>query len=147
MSREGKPRWLDTLERSGLSVMEDPPSKYAPAVSDAIHAVTGVEVKPTARIFASDPRAVEELDESWHQCARAGSLYSGEGEFLILPPVPGGSRVGWLKAGDPVGERLPSRIATATGSPEFIAASLNGCHVCAVSVEGDEYWVVQHDFT
>ncbi|MBP0458613.1 hypothetical protein [Streptomyces montanisoli] len=147
MTIDEKPRWLDALERSGLSVLQGPPPEEAPQVSDAIHAVAGWEVQPAAEISASDPRAAEELDEKWHERARACSLYDGQGVFLILPPVSGGSRTGWVKVSDPVGERLPSRIAAATGSPEFIAASLNGCHLCAVSVEDDEYWVVQHDFT
>jgi hypothetical protein len=144
---EDNPRWLDVLERSGLTVLEGPPPKDAPEVSAAIHAVAGFEVEPTAAIPASDPGATEELDKKWHQFARSGSLYDNQGQFLILPPASGGSLIGWVKVGDPVGERLPSRIATATGSPEFVAASLNGLHLCAVSVEDDEYWVVQHNFT
>jgi hypothetical protein len=45
------------------------------------------------------------------------------------------------------GEDLPSRIAAVTGSPEFLAVSMDGHHLCAASAEEDDYWVVQHEFS
>ncbi|MFF2131996.1 hypothetical protein ACFVW1_42950 [Streptomyces olivochromogenes] len=48
---------------------------------------------------------------------------------------------------DPVGEHLPSRIAAVTGSPEFLAVSMDGHHLCAASAEEDDSAVVQHEFS
>ncbi|MFD9505878.1 PH domain-containing protein [Streptomyces mirabilis] len=48
---------------------------------------------------------------------------------------------------DPVGEHLPSRSAAVTDSPEFLAVSMDGHHLCAASAEEDDYWVVQHEFS
>ncbi|OOV24889.1 hypothetical protein SM007_27840 [Streptomyces avermitilis] len=142
----GRPEWLDVLERCGLRVLDNTVPQGAPAVRTAIYAVTGFEVEPVAVIPASSPRATDELDEKWHHCASASSLYGDKGEFLILPPVPGGSEIGWVGVTDPIGGHLPSRIAAVTGSPEFLAVSVDGRHLCAASVEEDDYWVVQHEF-
>ncbi|MEU5538261.1 hypothetical protein [Streptomyces sp. NPDC020362] len=116
-------------------------------MSAAIYAVTGFEVQPTAVVLTSSSRAADELDEKWHHYASVSSVYDSKGEFLILPPVSGGSEIGWVGVADPIGEHLPSRIAAVTGSPEFLAVSPDGRHLCAVSVEEDEYWVVQHEFS
>ncbi|MFG2598460.1 hypothetical protein [Streptomyces sp. NPDC048462] len=43
---------------------------------------------------------------------------------------------------DSVETGLPSRVASATGSPEFLALSVDGRHLCAVTSEEDEYWIV-----
>ncbi|MFE6287466.1 hypothetical protein [Streptomyces sp. NPDC057877] len=112
----------------------------------AIHAVAGFEVEPTAAVPASSPHAADELDAAWHHHAARVALYGADGEFLVLPPVPGGSEVGWVRVKDPVGRGLPSRVADVTGEPEFIAVSVDGRRLCATSVEEDDYWVVLHEF-
>ncbi|MFC9287181.1 hypothetical protein [Streptomyces sp. NPDC057052] len=112
----------------------------------AIHAVNGFEVEPVATIPATDPHAADELDKAWHHHAARASLHVENGEFLILPPMPGGSEVGWIRVKDPAGKNLPSRVSAATGSPEFVAVSVDGRHLCAVSVEEFEYWVVVRAF-
>ncbi|MET8580704.1 hypothetical protein ABZX39_07400 [Streptomyces collinus] len=109
--------------------------------------MTGIEVQPTAVVPVSSSRAGDELDEKWHQRASESSFYGNRGEFLILPPVSGGSGIGWVGVIDPIGEHLPSRIAAVTGSPEFLAISHDGRQLCAVSVEDDEYWVLLHKFS
>ncbi|WP_256925295.1 hypothetical protein [Streptomyces sp. Amel2xC10] len=139
------PEWRDTLERCGLEVTGDAPSD-APPVNSAIYAVNGIEVEPVATIPDSIPHASDKLDEAWHHHASQAALYDEKGEFLILPPGPGGSRVGWVRVKDTVGKNLPSRISGVTGSPEFIAVSIDGRHLCAASVEEYDYWVVVHEF-
>ncbi|QIY69457.1 hypothetical protein HEP84_10010 [Streptomyces sp. RLB1-33] len=116
-------------------------------MNTAIYSFTGFEAEPGAVIPASSPRAADELDEKWHQCASASALYGDKGEFPILPPLSGGSEIGWAAATDPVGEHLPSRIAAVTGSPEFLAVWMDGHHLCASSAEEDDYWVVQHELS
>ncbi|GGK90211.1 hypothetical protein [Streptomyces flaveus] len=139
------PEWLDTLGRCGLEVTGEA-APDGPPVNAAIYAVSGFEVEPVAAIPASTPNAADDLDEAWHHHASQSSLYGENGEFLILPPVPGGSEVGWVRVKDPVGKNLPSRISGVTGSPEFVAVSVDGRHLCAASVEESDYWVVVHEF-
>ncbi|MET7284782.1 hypothetical protein [Streptomyces sp. NPDC005573] len=136
----------EILERCGLRAAPVAVPQEAPSVSAAVYAVTGFEVEPTVTVPTSSPRAGEILDREWHRCAAAAPLYDEKGRFLILPPVSGGSETGWIAVTDPGGEDLPSRVAAATGSPEFIAASLDGRHLCAATVEDDDYWVVSHEF-
>lgn len=145
MNDRQEPEWLDALGRCGLEVTGKAASD-GPPVNAAIYAVSGFEVEPVTATPASSPHAADELDEAWHRHAAQVSLYGEDGEFLILPPVPGGSQVGWVRVKDPVGKNLPSRICAATGSPEFIAVSVNGRHLCATSVEESDYWVVVHEF-
>ncbi|MFC9287178.1 hypothetical protein [Streptomyces sp. NPDC057052] len=139
------PEWMDVLGRCGLEVKGEATGE-GPPVKSAVYAVNGFEVEPVATIPASTPRTAAELDEAWHHHASRVSLYGENGEFLILPPVPGGSEVGWVRVKDPIGRNLPSRIAGVTGSPEFMAASVDGRHLCAASIEEYDYWVVVHEF-
>lgn len=108
---------------------------------------TGVEVDPVATVPISSPGAAAALDEKWHLHASEISLYDDKGDFLILPPVSGGSGLGWVRVRDTVGTQLPSRIAEVTGSPEFVAVSTDGRRLCAASVEEYDYWVVLHEFS
>ncbi|MBQ0825089.1 hypothetical protein [Streptomyces tagetis] len=145
MKERQVPDWLEVLERCGLEVAGKA-EQDGPPVDSAIYAVNGFEVEPAVAIPASSPHAADELDEAWHHRASQAPLYGENGEFLILPPVSGGSEVGWVRVKDPVGRNLPSRIAGAAGSPEFVAVSPDGRHLCAASVEDDDYWVVVHEF-
>ncbi|MCH0538505.1 hypothetical protein I3F58_02805 [Streptomyces sp. MUM 203J] len=145
-TEQQRPEWRDVLERCGLHVLEST-SQDGPPVRSAIYAVTGFEVEPVASIPTSSPGAIAELDEKWHFHASRVSLYDDNGEFLVLPPVSGGSEIGWVRVRDTIGRNLPSRIAGVTGSPEFLAVSINGSHLCAASVEEYDYWVVLHEFS
>ncbi|MFJ9813697.1 hypothetical protein ACIRU3_00250 [Streptomyces sp. NPDC101151] len=143
---EDQPGWLSALERCGLQVLRATVPQDVPSVTAAVHAVTGIEVEPVAVIPESSPHATDELDRLWHHHAANCSLYGDDGEFFILPPVSGGSRVGWVRVSDSVGRNLPSRMAVVSGSPEFLAVSADGRHMCAASVEECDYWVVVHEF-
>ncbi|MFH9864296.1 hypothetical protein [Streptomyces sp. NPDC017202] len=133
------------LERCGLEVTGGAAQGGPPAIA-ALHAVNGFEVEPVAAIPATAPHAADELDQAWHHHAARASLHTQNGEFLVLPPMPGGSEVGWIRVRDPAGENLPSRVSAAAGSPEFVAVSVDGRHLCAASVEEYDYWVVVYAF-
>lgn len=140
------PAWRDVLEHCGLQVLEKAPQSGPPVLS-AIYAVNGIEVEPVATVPISSPGAVGDLDAQWHLHASNVSLYDENGEFLILPPVSRVDEIGWVRVNDTVGSNLPSRVAKVTGSPEFLAVSTDGRHLCAASVEEYDYWVVLHAFS
>lgn len=48
---------------------------------------------------------------------------------------------------DDHGGNLPSRILRGMGNQEFITMSTTGDHMCAVTEEEDEYWIIYHNFT
>ncbi|MFI0807692.1 hypothetical protein [Streptomyces echinatus] len=146
-TRQHVPEWLHVLERCGLHVVGREAIQDAPPVQTAIYAVSGFDVSPTATISAESPASIAELDRQWHHYATAVALYGDNGDFLILPPVSGASEIGWVRVNDSIGRQLPSRIAGVTGSPEFLAVSVDGRRLCAASVEEHDYWVVVHDFS
>ncbi|WP_367323546.1 hypothetical protein [Streptomyces sp. HUAS ZL42] len=137
---------VDVLERCGLQVLEQA-AQNGPPVMSAIYAVNGLEVKPVATIPTPSPDAAAELDAKWYHYASSVSLYDDNAEFLILPPGSGSSEIGWVRVRDTVGSNLPARIADVTGSPEFLAVSLDGRRLCAASEEEYDYWVVLHEFS
>jgi hypothetical protein len=152
-----RPAWRDLLERCGLHVLEDTAAHHGPPVLAAIRAVAGYEVRPAATIPLASPDAAAELDRAWHLQAADTSLHDpgadpgpaghgGAGEFLILPPDSKATDPAWVPVRDTNPGNLPSRIAEATGSPEFITVSLDGRRLCAVSEEEYDYWVVRHTF-
>ncbi|MFI7083418.1 hypothetical protein ACIBUR_07425 [Streptomyces anulatus] len=132
----------DVLHACGLQVTgaEIPPT--APSATKAIHMVAGIDVEPTVSIDAAKRDAMEQLDRRWHEKARPALTEPGSGEFFIMPPGSGGSTVGWVSVRDIAPSGLPSRIAAATGTPEFVALSADGMHLCAVTEEEYEYWII-----
>ncbi|WP_330237865.1 hypothetical protein [Streptomyces sp. NBC_00525] len=137
-----KPSWQRTLEACGLLAIRTEAPCPVPAVLTAIHAVTGIEVKPTATIAESHADVMAELDRQWLANTSKLPLVSGAGKLLIVPPGPGGSAAGWVLVKDSVRTGLPSRVAGATGSPELLALSVDGRYLCAVTSEEDEFWIV-----
>ncbi|MFJ4871271.1 hypothetical protein [Streptomyces sp. NPDC088757] len=109
--------------------------------------MAGFEVVPTRTVPQKDPDARERVDALWHEEADRMGLFDGEGEFLLLVSrLSESSTGGWLRMRDTIGTRLPSRIAAATGNQEFIAVSLDGRSMCAVSVEEYDDWIITHSF-
>ncbi|MEV4970006.1 hypothetical protein [Streptomyces scopuliridis] len=141
------PSWAETLEACDLTVLDSEIPATAPSALTAIQAVTGVNVEPTVSVQESLADAMGELDRQWHTQISRSPQTSDDDEFFILPPVKGGSKIGWVRVKDSGGSNLPSRIAAATGSPEFLTLSTDGHHLFAVTVEDDEYWIVVHKFT
>ncbi|MFF9364140.1 hypothetical protein [Streptomyces griseoluteus] len=137
--------WMAVLQRCGLQVVQDHAIDALP-INSAFYAVNGVDVEPVASVPFSSSGAMGELSRLWHTQSSVLPLCDEDGDFLIMPPGAGGSKVGWVKVKDQVGIDLPARIANVTGSPEFIAISPDGRRLCAVTVEDDEYWVVVHKF-
>ncbi len=103
--------------------------------------VAGIDVEPTLTIDAATPDALKQLDRQWHEKAWPVLAGPRSGTFLILPPGRGGAAIGWVSVRDIAPPGLPSRIAAATGTPEFVALSAEGTRLCAVTEEY-EYWIV-----
>ncbi|MFC8339840.1 hypothetical protein ACFUJX_22895 [Streptomyces rubiginosohelvolus] len=114
----------------------------APSATEAIRMVAGFDVKPTLTIVAGPPDALKQLDLQWHEKAWPGLAGPGSETFLILPPGSGGVAIGWVPVKDIAPPGLPSRIAAVTGTAEFVALSAHGTHLCAVTEEEYEYWII-----
>ncbi|MEW5659493.1 hypothetical protein ABGT92_29760 [Streptomyces cinereoruber] len=138
---------LVALGRQGVVEADGGIPETAPDSRKAFFAMAGFEVVPTRTVPQKDPDARERVDALWREEADRMGLFDGDGEFLLL-----GSRFsksptgGWSRMRDTIGTRLPSRIAAATGNQEFVAASLDGRSMCAVSVEEYDDWIITHSF-
>jgi hypothetical protein len=135
------------LGEHGIIVLDGALPSSAPPPLTAVRAVTGAYVQPTVTVPHSAPDLEEIIDRSWREQATRIGLHSDDGRFLMRLSNPSSEARGWLQVRDEVAERLPSRMASATGCREFIVVSLNGKHLCAISLEDDEDWIVTHEFT
>jgi hypothetical protein len=146
INNEGGVDWESMIEGCGLSVDGKLSGSEVIDPSRAVLAVTGGYVQPVVSVRRESATAMESLDAQWQ--AFAAPLFASPAEgFLLILGGPGSLSEGWFLVRDPIGVHLPSRIASVTGRPEFMALSRNGKNLCAVSVEDDEYWVVTHDFS
>ncbi|MES9809356.1 hypothetical protein [Streptomyces cinereoruber] len=137
---------LVALGRQGVVEADGGIPETAPDSRKAFFAMAGFEVVPTRTVPQKDPDARERVDALWHEEADRMGLFDGDGEFLLLATYAGSLARGWLRTRDTIGTRLPSRIAAATGNQEFVAASLDGRSMCAVSVEEYDDWIITHSF-
>ncbi len=137
---------LEALGRQGVVEAAGGVPETAPDPKSAFYAMVGYEVKPTRTVPRKAPDVRDRVDLVWHEEADRTGLFDEDGEFLLFFWIPGDPTGGWLRVRDPIGTRLPSRIAAATGNREFIAASLDGRHMCAVSVEEYDDWIITHSF-
>ncbi|MFJ6610785.1 hypothetical protein ACIQPT_10940 [Streptomyces sp. NPDC091289] len=130
------------LHACGLQVTDTEIPPTAPSAIKAIHMVAGIDVEPTVSIDAAKCDAMEQLELQWHEEAWPVLTAPGSGAFFILLPGSGGAAAGWIPVNNIATPGLPSRVAAATGSHEFVALSADGMNLCAVSEEEDEYWII-----
>ncbi|MEU0399243.1 hypothetical protein ABZ318_03165 [Streptomyces sp. NPDC006197] len=121
-------------------------SSVLPDVRRAHYAFAGYEVKPTATVSLARPDVAAELDRQWDSLTAAARLATPEGEFCMPAPGRGGHETGWVRVKDLVGTALPSRIQAGTGLTEFLAVSVDGRIMCAVSDEEYDKWIIVHRF-
>ncbi|MFE4591823.1 PH domain-containing protein [Streptomyces laurentii] len=146
-TQSGDSMLRDSLEAHGLKMSDTGIPDEAPYILTAIRAVTGHYVRPAVSIPRTSPTALDQIDRRWHEEAEYLRIYARDGEFLLRTSDAGSEERGWLRLRDTVRTRLPSRIKSSTGYREFIAVSLDGRSLCAVSIEEDEDWIVTHVFT
>ncbi|WP_435187541.1 hypothetical protein [Streptomyces sp. bgisy126] len=137
---------LDSLTRQGLTEGKGGIPEGTPETRKASLAVFGGNTQPTLTVSRKDPNASDQVNTLWHQEADRLKIFDQDREFLLFATYPGTLARGWIRVKDSKGARLPSRIAAATGYSDFIAVSLDGKSLCAVSYEEYEIWIVTHSF-
>ncbi|MEU3480427.1 hypothetical protein ACI2LO_07085 [Streptomyces sp. NPDC033754] len=137
---------IDALGHQGLQEVYGEVPEGAPDPKRTSLVATGGFAQPTVTVHHTDPAARDRVDALWHQEADRMSILDRNREFLLLATYPGSLTRGWIRVRDSLGTRVPSRIAAATGSRDFIAVSLDGKSLCAVSVEEYEDWIITHSF-
>ncbi|MFD0272224.1 hypothetical protein ACFVGY_37510 [Streptomyces sp. NPDC127106] len=130
---------IEHLRGSGLEVVAVVGNEPGPSVEDAWRAMAGFEVEPSASFpLDADRAGVQGL---WLEHARRGGVVGDDGTFLITAVVTGSWEVGWVRV------RLTeatdvSRLIDDQRRIEFIARSASGDHICGITAEEYDYWVV-----
>ncbi|MGV9687523.1 hypothetical protein ACWDUX_00135 [Streptomyces sp. NPDC003444] len=137
---------LDALARQGLNEAGGGIPEGIPEPKKASLVVYGGNARPTSTVPRRDPSAGDHVDALWHQEAERLEIFNRDREFLLFATYPGSLARGWIRVKDSNGIRFPSRISAATGYSDFIAVSLDGKSLCAVSYEEYEIWIVTHSF-
>lgn len=130
---------IELIRSSGLAVEAIQGNEPGPSVDTAWRAMAGFGVEPSATLpLKGELGGVHQL---WLDHARLGGVIGEDGTFLITAVVTGSAEVGWVRV------RLTdmadvSRLLDDQGRIEFIARSLSGGHICGVTAEEYDYWVV-----
>ncbi|WP_405834370.1 hypothetical protein [Streptomyces sp. NBC_00105] len=137
--RTSEDRLVDLIRSSGLDVHTVQGDEPGPSVGTAWRAMAGFGVEPSASLpLKGDLEGVHRL---WLEHARRADVIGEDGTFLLTAVVTGGSAVGWVRV------RLTddadvARLVDDQGRIEFIARSGSGGHICGITAEEYEYWIV-----
>ncbi|MEU7559213.1 hypothetical protein [Streptomyces eurythermus] len=128
------------LENASLEVL-GPFSGPGPSVAEAFRRVMHVEAKPAEKIPCDTPDIADKINEAWDARARNSGVLGEDGTFLVA----GSLKYGWVRVRLTMESCLHS-MHDSDGDLLFIARSLSGHRVCAVSREGSEYWILEEEF-
>ncbi|MFF3859515.1 hypothetical protein [Streptomyces sp. NPDC002209] len=133
---------IELIRGSGLEVDAVQGNEPGPSVDTAWRAMAGFGVEPSASLpLKGELGGIHRL---WLDHARHAGVVGEDGTFLLTAVVTGSSAVGWVRV------RLTdtadvSRLVDDQGRIEFIARSPSGDHICGVTAEEYDYWVVSLD--
>lgn len=132
---------LEKLQASGLEVIAISGNQSPPTVDQAWTAIANFEVRPVSSTALEGEDIASRLNSLWLQNARLSGVISEDDSFLITIVSTGSHEVGWVRVRWTV-EFDVSRLIDDQGKVEFIARSISGHHICGVTAEEYEYWIV-----
>ncbi|MFE3857333.1 hypothetical protein ACFXPN_40130 [Streptomyces griseorubiginosus] len=135
---------LEKLQASGLEVIEISDNQQFPSVDQAWMAIANFEVRPVASTPLEGEDTTSRLNSLWLQNARLSEVISEDGSFLITIVSTGSHEIGWVRVRW-TPEFDVSRLIDDQGKVEFVARSISGHHICGVTAEEYEYWIVSLD--
>ncbi|ALO95835.1 hypothetical protein [Streptomyces olivaceoviridis] len=128
------------FEGAGFEVIGRFPESE-PSVTKAFNRVMNVSAKPIERIPRNEPDIAEKVNTAWAAHARNAGVLADDGSFLAA----GSLEYGWLQLRLTSASNIYS-LRQPDGDLLFIARSLSGHRVCAVSREESEYWILEEQF-
>ncbi|WP_405439405.1 hypothetical protein OG373_19475 [Streptomyces avidinii] len=137
--RTSEDNLVELIRRSGLEVDTVQGNEPGPSVETAWRAMAGFGVEPRASFpLEGDLGGVHLL---WLEHARRAKVIDDDGTFLLTAVVTGSSEVGWVRV------RLTdsadvARLVDDQGRIEFITRSGSGDHICGITAEEYDYWVI-----
>ncbi|MFI6287827.1 hypothetical protein ACIBCM_24295 [Streptomyces sp. NPDC051018] len=139
--------WLGSAAGIGLTPLGESAPEGVPTVDQALLSVTNMEVRPTRTVPVDSPDAWGEVDRQWLSLARDNALFTEDGRFLIVLPGPGAVESGWVPVQWVDGVEISSRLSHRKENVDFLAMSLDGKVLCAVTEEDSDYWIILHEFS
>ncbi|MFI5544776.1 hypothetical protein ACIA6E_13490 [Streptomyces sp. NPDC051815] len=137
--RTSEDNLVELIRSSGLEVDTVQGNEPGPSVETAWRAMAGFGVEPSASFpLKGDFGGVHQM---WLEHARRADVIDDDGTFLLTAVVTGSSEVGWVRV------RLTdsadvARLVDDQGRIEFIARSSSGDHICGITAEEYDYWIV-----
>ncbi|WP_223731095.1 hypothetical protein [Streptomyces purpurogeneiscleroticus] len=135
---------LDRISATGLTILKRPIPTDITTTEQAWQKVNNIETEPATEVPIKSPDALSRLDQSWlAECAN-GPLFTKNGEFYISIGGPGSLKVGWTAVQWSQNIRMSNALIRDDGHLEFVAMSIDGNYICAVSTEDEDYWIIEH---
>ncbi|MFJ6946676.1 hypothetical protein ACISU4_18830 [Streptomyces wuyuanensis] len=110
-------------------------------VDEAWRKIANFAVEPSAKFPLEDGRTPEQINTRWLQLAREAGIFTEDETFLITAVTTGSGELGWVKV-----QLTPdtdiSFLRDDQDRIEFIARSHSGHHICGVTAEEYDYWIV-----
>ncbi|MER6316644.1 hypothetical protein ABT237_23200 [Streptomyces sp. NPDC001581] len=137
--RTSEDNLVELIRSSGLEVDTVQGNEPGPSVETAWRAMAGFGVEPSASFpLKGDLGGVHQM---WLEHARRADVIDDDGTFLLTAVVTGSSEVGWVRV------RLTdsadvARLVDDQGRIEFIARSSSSDHICGITAEEYDYWIV-----
>ncbi|MGW1197295.1 hypothetical protein ACWD4B_15880 [Streptomyces sp. NPDC002536] len=145
MTEHYREHHLRMISASGLTILDTPAPGGVPSTAEAWSEVVNFETVPSATVSQGSADALSEVDEKWLTLAMNNALVATDGTFLINTAGPGTREVGWTVVKWAENARLASNLQYG-GDPEFVAMSMDGRNMCAVTTEEYDYWIVSQRF-
>ncbi|MFF3685471.1 hypothetical protein [Streptomyces sp. NPDC002187] len=132
---------MNRIRESGLEVLETQGSVPGVTIEEAGRAMSNFEVEPVATVPLNSEETASEVTRLWMQHARSAGVFAADGSFLIATFETESRTTGWVRV------RLSPRtdVSFLTDDQkriEFVARSISGHHICGVTAEEYDYWVV-----
>ncbi|MEU7605559.1 hypothetical protein AB0B78_29245 [Streptomyces sp. NPDC040724] len=132
---------------SGLDVVTVQGNEPGPSVETAWRAMAGFGVEPSASFpLKGDLGGVRGVHRLWLEHARRADVIDEDGTFLLTAVVKGSSDVGWVRVRLADGADV-ARLVDDQGRIEFIARSGSGDHICGITAEEYDHWIVSLPLT
>ncbi|MFD4141489.1 hypothetical protein [Streptomyces sp. NPDC058572] len=132
---------MSRIRESCFEVLKTQGSVPGITIEEAGRAMANFEVAPVATVPLDSEETTSEVNRLWMQHARSAGVFAADGSFLIATFETESRTTDWVRVR--LGPRTDVSILTDDQKRiEFVARSISGHHICGVTAEEYDYWVV-----
>lgn len=131
------------LESAGLTVLDPAWTGVGLSPMDAWRPVISGNAVPNARLPVTEAGDhLDAVEERWEGLCEQFAIFGESSDFLISVAGEGATEAPWARVRPAGRMRLAHVLGPVEGEPEFVAMSIDGTAVCAVTTEEYEVWIV-----